>query len=121
MQAILGKALPMTATPKWLSKLAFIYVKMANPNDNGTSYLGVPDYGMTNASNFKCNFTPDSNLKMGTKKWAKKMTLMHVKAPRLKNSVMSYQMVLRVRDDQCNHYKCGFTPDIIPNVVNIDI
>ena len=52
-----------------------------------------------------------------TPKWVKKkatqLTLIYLKAPRLKNSVIalvSYS-VLRIRNDQCKHFKCGFTPD----------
>ena len=30
--------------------------------------LGFPDYGMTNASNFKWGYTPDSNPKRGNTK-----------------------------------------------------
>ena len=50
--------------------------------------MRFPAYGMTNASNFKWGFTPDSNPKMGNIR-----TLIHIKAPRLNNSVISYRIV----------------------------
>ena len=47
--------------------------------------LGFPDYGMTNASNFKSGVTPDSNPKRGNTK---------MKATRLKNNVIAFLIVL---------------------------
>ena len=76
--------------------------------------LGFPEYGITNASNFKYSFTHDSNPKKGLiQKWPTKLTLLCVKAPSLKNSVRSYLGVLRVRNNICKHFKCGFTPFVV--------
>ena len=36
-----------------VTKLAFIYVKRVKANNKVVSYLGFPEYGMTNASTFK--------------------------------------------------------------------
>ena len=46
-------------------KWAFIYVKMAKAKNSVTSYLGFPEYGMANASNFTRGFTPASNPERG--------------------------------------------------------
>ena len=37
--------------------------------------LGFPEYGMTNASNFKWGFTPDSNPNRGNKKMGNKIDI----------------------------------------------
>ncbi len=50
-------------------------------------------------------------------KWATKLTLIHLKAPRLKTQWHSLPYsVLRTWNDQCKHFKCGFTPDSNPKI-----
>ncbi len=89
MQAILSEDLPLTATPKgviqkWATKLTIIYLKAPRLNKSVIAYFIVlSEYGMTNASIFKCGFTSDSNPKMG-KKGATKLLVIYVKEPRLK-------------------------------------
>ena len=58
------EALPLTATPKRVTKRAFMYAKRAKAKKT-VSYrtLGLAEYGMTNASNVKRGFTTDSNPK----------------------------------------------------------
>ena len=46
-----------------VTRLGFIYVKRAKVKNNVISYLGFPEYGVTNASNYKWGFTTDSNPK----------------------------------------------------------
>ena len=76
MQAISCEALPLTATPKGVTKWAFIYVKRAKAKKT-VSYrtLGFPEYGMTSASNVKRGFTPDNNLKRGNTKMVNKIDI----------------------------------------------
>ena len=92
--------------------LAFIYVRRANAKMSYRS-LWFPDYGMTNACNFKWGFTPLKGTPKGViKKWATTLTLIYVKAPRLKKQFHSLPYsVLRILNDQCKHFMCGFTPD----------
>ena len=52
MPAILCVALPLPATPKRVTKWAFIYVERAKAKTVSYRILGVPEYGMANASNF---------------------------------------------------------------------
>ena len=70
MQAILCEALPPPATPKGVTtyignELAFFYVKRAKAKKVSYRTLGLPEYTMTNASNFMRGFTPASNPKRG--------------------------------------------------------
>ena len=50
------------------NRTVFIYVKRAKAKNNVISYIGVARDGMTNASNLKWGFTPDSNPKRGNTK-----------------------------------------------------
>ena len=51
------------------------------------------------------------------KKRATNLTLIHMKAPRLKKWCHSLPYsVLRICDDQCKHFKCGFNPDSNPKM-----
>ena len=63
MKAILGMPLPLTALPKGLKMVTLIlfYVKSLNAKTGVTSRRSVPEYGITNASNFKCGITSGSN------------------------------------------------------------
>ena len=70
MEAISCEALPLPATPKGITtyignELAFIYVKRAKANKVSYRTLGLPEYEITNASNFMRGFTPASNPKRG--------------------------------------------------------
>ena len=55
--------------------------------------LGLAEYGMTNASNVKRGFTPDSNPKGVIQKCATKLKLIYARGTRLKNSVIVYIIV----------------------------
>ena len=71
MQAISCEASPLPATPKGVTtyignELAFIYVKTASAKTVSYRTLGLPEYEMTNASNFMRGFTPASNPKGAT-------------------------------------------------------
>ena len=55
--------------------------------------LGYPDYGMTNASNFKWGFTPDSNSKRGNKKMGNKIDINLCKSAKAKQNVITYLIV----------------------------
>ena len=51
------------------------------------------------------------------KKWATKLTLIYVKAPRLKQQChILPDSVLRIRNDGCKHYKCCFTSESNPKM-----
>ena len=70
IEAILGMPLPLTALPKGVKMgnngdIDFVLLKSLNANTGVTSYLSVPEYGITNASNFKCGITSGSNPKKG--------------------------------------------------------
>ena len=73
-----------------VTKLAFIYVKKAKAKNNVISYIGFPEYGMTNASIFKCVFTPDSNPKRGNTKMGNKIDINLCKSAKAKNSAIAY-------------------------------
>ncbi len=50
-------------------------------------------------------------------KRAKKLTLIYVKAPRLKKQCRSLPYsVLRIWNDRCKHFNFGFTPDSNPKM-----
>ena len=53
-------------------------------------------------------------------KWATKLTLIYVKAPRLKKQCHSLPY-LRIWNDQFKHFKCGFTPDSNPKMGKKDV
>ena len=110
MQAISNEALPLPATPKGVTKWAFIYVK--GPRLKTVEYrtLGFPEYGMTNASNFTRGFTPASNPERGNNIWATKWAFIYVKRAKAKNSVVSYLRVTRVRNDQCKQFLARLYP-----------
>ncbi len=56
--------------------------------------LGFPEYGLTNASNFKWDFTPDSNPKRGNTKMGNKFDINLVESAKAKkNSVIAYLIV----------------------------
>ena len=70
MQAMSSEALPLPATPKGVTTyignaLAFIYVRRAQAKTVSYRTSGLPEYEMTNASNFMRGFTPASNPKRG--------------------------------------------------------
>ena len=74
--------------------------------------LRFPEFGMTNASNFKWGFTPDSNPKRGNKKIGNKININLSESAKAKVQfhILPYS-VLRIWNDQCKHFMCGFTPD----------
>ena len=65
MQAIVSVALPLTGTPKGVTKHTFIFVKAPTLNPMSYRILGFLKCGMTNAINCKCGFARDSNPKGG--------------------------------------------------------
>ena len=66
--------------------------------------LGFPECGMSNASNFTRGFTPASNPERGNNIWATKWAFIYVKRAKVKNSVISYIRVPRVRNGQCKQF-----------------
>ena len=70
---------------------------------------------MTNASNVKRGFTPDSNPKRGNIKIGNNIDINLCKSAKAKKQCHSLRYsVLIVRNDQCKHFKCGFTFDSNP-------
>ena len=67
----LSVALPLTATPKEVTKggdtINMYLCKKLNSKTSVISYISVPEYGMTNGSNLRGAFTPDSSPKRGKK------------------------------------------------------
>ena len=63
---------PESGNNIWATKLAFIYVKRAKAKIVPYRTLGLPLYGMANASNFTGGFTPTSNPERGNNTWATK-------------------------------------------------
>ena len=59
-------------------KWAFIYVKRAKAKTVSHRTLGIPEYGMANASNFTRGFTPASNPEMGNNIWATQCGLLFI-------------------------------------------
>ena len=111
---------PLKSAKTGVTKLAFIYVKRAKAKNNVISYLGVPRVGPTESpmqailsEALPLTATPKKIIQ----KWAPQLTLIYVKAPRLKKQchILCYG-VLRIRNDQCKHFKCGFTPDSNPKM-----
>ena len=50
-------------------------------------------------------------------KWATQLTLIYLKAPRLKKQCHSLPYsVLQMWNDQCEHFKRGFTPESHPKM-----
>ena len=72
--------------------------------------LGFPECGMSNASNLTRGFTPASNPERGNNIWATKWAFIYVKRAKVKNSVISYIRVPRVRNGQCKQFHASFTP-----------
>ena len=73
--------------------------------------FGFSEYGVTNASNCKCGFTPDSNPKRSNTKMVTERTSIYLKTPRLIKQCHSLPYsVLRIRKGQCKHFECGITP-----------
>ena len=56
---------------------------------------------MTNGSNLRVAFTPDSTPKRGKKGKQKKVTRVYVKRVKAKTGVTSHLSVPRVRNNQC--------------------
>ena len=54
-------------TLKWVTMVTLILfnVKRLNAKIGVTSHLSVPEYGIANASNYKCGVTSGSNPKKG--------------------------------------------------------
>ena len=59
---------PLKSDKIGVTKLGFIYVKRPRLKTMSYRTLGFPEYGLTNASNCKWGFTPDSNRKRGNTK-----------------------------------------------------
>ena len=77
--------------------------------------LWFPEYGITNASNFKWGFTPESNPKRGNTKMGNKIDINLSESAKAKQQCRCVPYsVLRILNDQCKHFKCGFTPDRNP-------
>ena len=72
--------------------------------------LGFPEYGMANASNFSRGFIPASNPERGNNIWATKWAFIYVKRANVKNSVISYLRVPRVRNGQCKQFLARLYP-----------
>ena len=110
MQAISREALPLPATPKGVTKWAFIYVKRAKVKTVSYRTLGFPEYEMTNASNFTRGFTPASNPERGNNIGAMKWAFIYDKRAKAKNSVISYLRVPRVHNGQCKQFHARLYP-----------
>ena len=71
--------------------------------------LGFPEYGITNASNFKYSFPMTATQKGVNTKMANKIDIALCKSAKPKKQCKIYLRVLRVRNNICKHFKCGFT------------
>ena len=79
--------------------------------------LGLPEYGMTNASNFKWGFTPEATPKGVIQKMGNKIDIHLSEIAKAKKQCHSLPYsVLRIWNDQYKHFKCGFTPDSNPKM-----
>ena len=89
MQAISDEALPLPATPKGVTTYGQRngpLFMLKGPRLKTVSYrtLGIPEYGMANASNFRRGFTPASNPERGNNIWATKWAFIYVKRAKAK-------------------------------------
>ena len=110
MQAISREALPLPATPKGVTKWAFIYVKRAKAKNSVISYLSVPRVRNRQCKQVHARFTPDSNPERGNNIGAMKWAFIYVKRAKAKNSVISYLRVPRVRNGQCKQFHARLYP-----------
>ena len=67
MQAISSVELPWQQPQERVTQLTFIYLKAPRVNPMSYRSLVFPEYGMTNASNCKCEFDYNSKPKSGMK------------------------------------------------------
>ena len=118
MQAILSKALSLTATPKGVIQ------KMGNKIDIDLSEsakakkkchslpYSVLRIWNDQCKHFNCGFTLTA-----TPKWVKrgnKIVIHLCKRTKVKITDIAYLRLLRVRTDQCKYLKLSFTPDRNP-------
>ena len=73
--------------------LILFYVKSLNAKTGVTSHLSVPEYGITNASNFKCGITSGA-----TQKWGNTIDIYLYKSTDGKSNAISQFSVPRVWD-----------------------
>ena len=69
------------------------------------SYISVPEYGMTNGSNLRDAFTPDSTAKRG-----KRVTFVLRKNLNDKTGVISHLSVPEYGITNASNFKFGITP-----------
>ena len=98
MQAISSEALPLPATPKGVTKWAFIYVKRANAKNSVVSYIRVPRVRNGQCKQLHARLYPCQQPQKGF--IGTKLAFIYVKRAKAKNSVIPYLRVLRVRNDQ---------------------
>ena len=115
MQAISREALPLPATPKGVTTYGQrngLLFMLKGPRLKTVSYrtLGFPEFGMANASNFTRGFTPASNPERGNNIGAMKWAFIYVKRANVKNGVISYLRVPRVRNCQCKQFHARIYP-----------
>ena len=111
MPAIVCVALPLPATPKGVTKWAFIYVKRAKANNSVISYLRVPRVRNGQCKQFHARLYPcQQPQKKVTTYIGNALAFTYVKRAKAKNSVISYLRVLRVRNDQCNQFEVCLYP-----------
>ena len=113
MQAMASEALPLTATPKWViqkcaTKLTLIYARAPRLKNSVIAYLIVfSEYGMTNA-NISSVALPLTATPTG-KKGGNKIAIYLCRRTKVKITDIAYPRLPRVRTDQSQHLKCGFT------------
>ena len=110
MQAISREALPLPATPKGVTKWAFIYVKKAKAKNRVISYLRDPRVRNGQCKQFHARLYPCQQPERGNNIGAMKWAFIYVKRAKAKNSVISYLRVPRVRNGQGKQFHARLYP-----------
>ena len=84
---------PLKSAKNRGKKIGFYLCKWAKAKTMSYRTLGFPEYGITNASNFKYGLPLTATPKGVIQKWAIKLAFIYVKVPRQKNSVIAYLIV----------------------------
>ena len=84
--------------------IILFYVKSLNAKTGVTSHLSVPEYGITNASNFKCGITSGSKNKKGVTK----LTCIYLKAPMVNPMQFRSLVFLEYGMPNASNFKCEF-------------
>ena len=102
---------PKRGNKIWAIKWAFIYVKRVNAKNSVISYLRVLRVRNGQCKQFHARLYPCQQPRKGYRHYAQRNGLLFMlKGSRLKNSVISYLRVPRVRNGQCKQFHARLYP-----------